>query len=291
LPSRDLFPYGFGLPPPRGEVERAMARAAARARLDRLAPEIEAWDEQRAALGLPRRGEHPWISVPSRHLVLLTTTAELEYRRSDLPRHAHFVGALPWHGYGPAELPPALASTDRARPLVYASQGTFFTTEYSMLRLVSSALSAEPLGVVVAAGRGGGPEVLGDVPANVRVFEYLPLDKLFPDVDLVITHGGQGTVNIALSHGLPLLVLPIAADQPEVAARVVHAGAALRLDFRRATPEEVRAAVRELLSDPRYRERARQIQAGYERHEGPAEAADLLLRLGSTRRPVERSSI
>ena len=93
----------------------------------------------------------------------------------------------------------------------------------------------------------------------------------------------------ALAHGLPLVVVPYAFDQPEVAQRVAQAGAGVRLDAATLTPAAVRDAVRALLRQSTYREQAQGLAALLSRHDGPAEAAALLTRLAATGQPVLRS--
>jgi UDP:flavonoid glycosyltransferase YjiC (YdhE family) len=77
---------------------------------------------------------------------------------------------------------------------------------------------------------------------------------------VVVTHGGHGTVMKALAAGVPLVVLPMGRDQLEVAARVVAAGAGVRLKPS-AAPAKVAAAVRTLLDDEKYRKSAQRLAA------------------------------
>jgi UDP:flavonoid glycosyltransferase YjiC (YdhE family) len=84
---------------------------------------------------------------------------------------------------------------------------------------------------------------------------------VLPHSDAVVCHGGSGSVIGSLAHGLPLLVLPMGADQPDNAARVEALGAGLQRDVMTVTPGEVEAAVDHLLHDPSYRDAAREIAA------------------------------
>jgi UDP:flavonoid glycosyltransferase YjiC (YdhE family) len=76
----------------------------------------------------------------------------------------------------------------------------------------------------------------------------------------VITHGGHGTVMKALIAGVPLVVVPLGRDQPGNAARVVHAGAGVRLR-KNASVSALRAAIARVTEDPRYRAAARRMAA------------------------------
>jgi UDP:flavonoid glycosyltransferase YjiC (YdhE family) len=112
-----------------------------------------------------------------------------------------------------------------------------------------------------------------------------------PRASVVVTHGGFGTVARALGFGLPLVVVPYAFDQPEVAQRIVHAGAGVRLDPATLTPGALRDAVMTVLADPSYRTNARHIAEAMARHDGPAESARLLERLAGANRSRSRVEV
>jgi UDP:flavonoid glycosyltransferase YjiC (YdhE family) len=88
----------------------------------------------------------------------------------------------------------------------------------------------------------------------------VPHALLLPRCSLVINHAGNGSVLAALSHGLPLLLLPHGADQFTTAAACERAGAAIVLRPADVTQENVRAAVDRLLTEPSFFENARRLQ-------------------------------
>ena len=91
-----------------------------------------------------------------------------------------------------------------------------------------------------------------------------------------MTTGGAGTVMAALRAGVPLVVVPTTWDKPADAPRRVEAGVGVRLSPRRCTPERLRAAVDEVLGDPRYRANARHAAELLAAAPGPAGAAELI---------------
>ena len=95
------------------------------------------------------------------------------------------------------------------------------------------------------------------MPLNTYVAEYIPHDLLLPKVDVMVTNGGYGAVQRALSTGVPLVVAGNTEDKPEVAARVAWTGAGINLRTGTPTPGAVRAAVRKVLNDGRYLAAAR----------------------------------
>jgi UDP:flavonoid glycosyltransferase YjiC (YdhE family) len=83
---------------------------------------------------------------------------------------------------------------------------------------------------------------------------------VLPSCSAVLTHGGHGTVIKALTAGVPLVVAPLGRDQPDNAARVVHAGAGLRLSKKAGVPA-LRDAIGRVLDEPRYRAGAQRMAA------------------------------
>ena len=83
--------------------------------------------------------------------------------------------------------------------------------------------------------------------------QYLPYDKLFPQLGGMVTNGGYGGVHYALAHWVPLVVAGGGEDKPEVAARIAWSGTGVNLRTGRPKPEAIRHAVREVLDNTRYR--------------------------------------
>jgi UDP:flavonoid glycosyltransferase YjiC (YdhE family) len=92
------------------------------------------------------------------------------------------------------------------------------------------------------------------------VVSSAPHAALFPQAAAVVTHAGMGTVTRALAAGVPLVCLPLGRDQPDVAARVVHAGVGLRLRPG-ARPRAVRGAVERVIAEPAFRAEAERLGA------------------------------
>ena len=114
------------------------------------------------------------------------------------------------------------------------------------------------------------------LPMNTFVAEYIPHDLLLPKVDVMVTNGGYGAVQRALSMGVPLVVAVNTEDKPEVGARVAWTGAGINLRTGTPTPGAVRAAVREVLGGNRYLGAARTLETAFARRDGVAEIAALV---------------
>jgi MGT family glycosyltransferase len=290
IPTRDaLFPYGDGHLPPTTEFDRSLARLAQLVQQERLHDEVIAWNEARVSFGLCAVTEHPWLSASSPFLVILPWAPAFEYPRTDLPSQFWFVGPLVWQAKLDG-LAASVASLEKTTPIVFVSQGTVFNRDPVVVKLALQALAHEPVQVVATVCRPFHPSEFEPVPPNAILARYVPFSALADQVALVVTHAGPGTVHAALSAGIPVIVLPLAVDQFEVAARCVYSGAGIRLDPATCTPEMLRAAARTVLDEPRYRANAGRLQREYARMGGPRQAATLLEQLAATGQPVLRAA-
>ena len=97
-----------------------------------------------------------------------------------------------------------------------------------------------------------------------------------PEIDLLITNGGYGTVNMAISHGIPIISAGLTEDKEEVSAHVHWSGAGIDLRANQATPEAIRQAVEEIFTQPAYRERAQELSLEFAGQEVEAELLSLI---------------
>ena len=169
------------------------------------------------------------------------------------------------------------ASRLNGRPAIYATLGTVFNNESGDLfeRLVEG-LGALDATTVLTTGPDFDPAELGAVPEHVFVERYVPLAAIVPLVDLVVSHGGSGTLVGTLEQGVPMVLIPMGADQPHNAIRAEALGIARVLDPVAATPADITAAAREVLADPSFRAASQRLRDAASRLPGP-EAAVLRL--------------
>jgi UDP:flavonoid glycosyltransferase YjiC (YdhE family) len=290
MPSRDVAPFGLALPPAANALSRARY-GLLNTYLDRIAfRDVHAHENGlRARLGLPPARGAFLDGVTSPLLHLQNGVSELEYPRRDLPGQVHFVGALvdPPH----RDQPPAwYADVERATvPVVHVTQGTVADVELeALVKPTIRALAGEEVLVVAGTGRHD-PATLGRLPDNVRVAPYIPHGWLLAHTAVMVTNGGYGGVQAALSHGVPLVVAGASEDKPEVAARVAWAGAGVDLRTGDPTEARIRDAVREVLATARYRQRATALRDAYAKFDAGQASADLIEALADTRLPVTRA--
>ena len=220
-----------------------------------LRPDVvgEALDEVRAEHGL---APDPSLAALSRYLVFSPAPPTFRDPAAPLPATAR-----PVNVFSPD---PAAARPDRPwpatrpeAPAVYATLGTIFNLESGdLFQRVLAGLRDHPGDVVLTVGSELDPREFGEQPAHVHIERFVPQAAVLPYVDVVVSHGGSGSVLGALAHGRPMVLVAMGADQPWNAARCAALGVARVLDPVRATPDDVRDAVRTVLADPSYREAA-----------------------------------
>ncbi|MGV9614438.1 glycosyltransferase [Nocardia xishanensis] len=191
--------------------------------------------------------------------ILQLTVAGFEYPRHDLPSSVVFTGPIPALSTGDTVLPRWWDELDQRRTVVHVTQGTWDNGDLG--QLIGPTLSAlsRRTDLLVVATTGGSSAPIGVVPPNARVAEFVPYSHLLPHVDVMITNGGYGGVQQALSHGIPVIVAGDTADKPEIAARVAHFGVGVDLGTARPRPAAVAAAVDRVLSADGYRTAARSL--------------------------------
>jgi UDP:flavonoid glycosyltransferase YjiC (YdhE family) len=284
LKGPGLPPYGMGLLPARTPLERVRNRILhllANGFVLRPAQRYLAQSTQRL---VGRRLGVPFFEMPGLGDALLHLGIQgFEYPRPSARTKLIFTGPLISTATG-SPLPPWHADLE-GRRVVHVTQGTVANTDFSTLVAPTVRALADQDCIVVVTG-GGRPESeveasltaeLGSVPDNVRIGAYLDYSWLFPRLDVLITNGGYGGVNLALQHGVPLVVAGNTEEKPEVGARVAWTGAGVRLLVRTPTPEQIVEAVREVGADPRYRENAARLGAEIDRAPGVDAVEDFIL--------------
>jgi UDP:flavonoid glycosyltransferase YjiC (YdhE family) len=242
-PSVALPPVGHGLAPGTWWLPRR--RDALLRRL--TAPAIEQGrrerDEALRSLGLTQ-------CEPS--LRLVATLPALEHPRPDWPDTAHVVGALEWEPPGPAAAVP-----DGDGPLLLAASSTASGPGHRDLlgRTVEAArglragLHGDPLPARVVA------TAQGDAPRSLPAWAAVSVGRqteLLDQATVVVCGGGGGILGKALSRGIPVVCVPGPGDQKENAGRVARLGAGLTLLPHQVTGPRLRAALQQVLTQPRF---------------------------------------
>ncbi|MGC1304998.1 MAG: nucleotide disphospho-sugar-binding domain-containing protein [Caulobacteraceae bacterium] len=262
----DGAPHLAGLPPASNQAQlEEYARAFKEHEKEFIAPITDYLDKCLETFQVPSLGMNffdAMVALPDAYLQL--TTPSFEFPRRELPTSVHFVGALPTI---PSQIPlPSWANElDGSRRIVLVTQGTLANHNFDQLVVPTLiALKNEP-DVLVIVTTGGRPiEVIaGPIPDNVRLATYLPFKWALPKTDVLVTNGGYGSVNLALSVGVPIVGAGLTEDKSDVNARVAWSGAGVDLATNEPTPAALRVAIRDVLDNPTYRARASAISRDF----------------------------
>jgi UDP:flavonoid glycosyltransferase YjiC (YdhE family) len=202
--------------------------------------------ELRSDLSMP---PDPTLAMLDRDLVL--SPFPPSFRSPDSP--------LPPKAFSFRQAAASAPSTASPTPTVYFTLGTVYTDPELHVRVLAG-LREVPANVIMTVGEYIDPAEFGPQPSHIRIENFVPQGDVLPHCDLVVSHGGSGSLIGTLAHGLPSILLPLGADQPHNAKRCVELGLGQVLDAVTATPQEVRDAVVTILADPAYRRAAQRIQ-------------------------------
>ena len=236
-----------------------------------MRPIIQVISKYRKRWKLPEH-HHPEQSF-SRLAQISQQPPAFDYPRRQLPKSFHYVGPL--RGPSPQAIPFPWEKLD-GRPLVYASLGTLQNGREATFRCFAEACTG--IGVQLVLTHGGGLDTRGasDLPGDAIVVSYAPQLELLSRASLTLTHAGLNTVLDSLSCGVPLVAVPITYEQPAIARRVEWCGAGRVVRFPTLNPDRLRAAVQDVLAEPRYRANAERVRDSIQKAGGVRRAAELI---------------
>jgi zeaxanthin glucosyltransferase len=228
---------------------------------------IEDWCDR---WGLARRARLEECFSPL--LQVAQAVPSIDFPREELPPHFHHVGPLREPEEEAWDLP-------RGRPLVYCSLGT--TDRGGGARLFHAVAGAcDDLGVSLVLAHAGrlSRAQIDALPGAPDVHDFVPQQAVLRGADAVVTNCGFNTVLDALAADLPIAAMPLAFEQPAIAARIEHAGVGRVLIARWPLRHRLRAALKAVLETSESRRRARLVGAELRAAGGVTRAADLVER-------------
>jgi len=222
---------------------------------------------------------------------LQLTVPSFEFPR-EFPRSVHFVGTPPIIP-NQAPLPSWAQELDGSRKIVLVTQGTVANHNFDLLVAPTLQALANQPDVLVVATAGGRPidAIPGPIPANARLARYLPFEWVLPKADVFVTNGGYGSVNQAMSFGIPLVTAGLTEDKADVNARVAWSGVGINLATNEPTPQALRAAVRTVLDAPNYRSRASLMAREFEAIDTRSEIVRIVDRIASSAKREARQVV
>lgn len=237
-------------------------------------------------------------------LFLIPSIPELE----PLPKnvtHTHYIGALLPSQSTSAPLLPQLPPESRNKRLVYVTLGggAGLVGNFQLFDIINDALGNAPWFVIVSTGRKFEPSKLSKAPPNINYYQWVNGPTMISNSNIVVFHGGHGTMMETVNFGIPSVVLPFHSEQEGNGRRLEACSASIVLSpasvketmriIRRRwrygeyatwvqpvnplSAEMLREAVSRVLEDPRYKEGAIALKSKAESYGGAAEGADLII--------------
>ncbi|MET0929519.1 MAG: nucleotide disphospho-sugar-binding domain-containing protein, partial [Aeromicrobium sp.] len=210
------------------------------------------------------------------------------------PEEADYVAERPlddsWHRIDSSvreteeayEVPAVLADRPEGSALVYLSLGSLGGADVELMQSLIDSLAESPHRFVVSMGPQADQLTLA---ANMDGAQTVPQTRVIPQVDLVISHGGNNTVTESLHFGKPMVLLPLFWDQYDNAQRMHELGLGIRLDTYGHTPDELRDAVDALLADETLRASMAATGERIRARDGLTKGADIIESIGLAHEP------
>jgi zeaxanthin glucosyltransferase len=214
--------------------------------------------------------------------------AEFEFPRAHLPPHFHFTG--PYHspiGREPDTFPWEQLT---GQPLVYASMGTIQNRLFPVFETIAAACVGLDVQLVISLGGGMPLESMSTLPGAPLVVRYAPQLALLKRAALTITHAGLNTALESLTYGVPMVAIPIANDQPGVAARIVWSGCGEMISISDLTVARLRSTIRQVMTQDSYKIQVLRLQSAIRNAGGVTQAANVIESAMTTRAPILAAS-
>jgi len=157
---------------------------------------------------------------------------------------------------------------------IYISLGTVFNQFLDFYKLCFKAFGNTDHTVVMSIGEKVQISELGEIPNNFIVKNYIPQTEVLKYTKLFITHGGMNSTHEGLYYGVPLIVIPLSADQPIIAQQVSDIGAGVKLHMQNLTPHNLLETVDYMLNHLSFKENAANIRESFRKSGGYHKAVD-----------------
>ena len=274
VPGPDVPPPFSGLP----SADRS-AWAEYRAEFDRTHratwTDFDAWVREQGADGLPELEFMPRANAAN----LYVYPAEADYRdQRPLDDTWTRMDSSVRETDEDFVVPREVAERPEGSALIYLSLGSLGGADVELMRRLVDVLGTTRHRFIVSKGPQAGRITL---PDNMFGAQMLPQTKVIPQVDLVITHGGNNTTTEALHFGKPMIVLPLFWDQYENAQRIDELGFGVRLDTYAFTDAELTDAVDRLLANAELRATLDRVGSAIRDRDGLRVGADVIERVGA----------
>ena len=271
LQQRDLAPYGMGLPPSdslvmtvKYAIMRFMTNRFFFRKLRRKYNEIN------RKFGMPPLGYALFDRGCREFLFYLQSGVPgFDYRRKELPKNIHFVGALqPYETTSAEALVIDWPGDPESRPMILISQGTMEPDHSKLIIPALEGLKESPYFIVVVTAYVDTERLRDLYPQdNILIEDYIDFDQIMPMADVFVTNGGYGSVMQGIGYGLPMVCAGVHEEKNEICARVDHLKLGVNLKTESPKRVAIKNAVERVLSSDDYREAVRNVQGEFARYD------------------------
>ncbi len=209
----------------------------------------------------------------SRLAQLSQQPSAFDFPRKRLSPGFHYVGPLRAPSLRPISFP--WEKLD-GRPLIYASLGTLQNGKERLFRHFAEACQTLECQLVITHGGGLDSQTAASLPGNPLVVGYAPQLEVLAHARLTLTHAGLNTVLDSLSHGVPMVAVPITYEQPAIASRIRWTGSGRIVPFRGLKVPMLREAIADVLHNPMYSIQAHKVQRSIQDAGGVTRAAGIV---------------
>ena len=187
----------------------------------------------------------------------------------NLPDNFHYIGPIVWEPE--MNIPDWYNEINSSKPVIYFSMGS---TGYSQFfeQAIGTYGKSDYQCIMTTAGM----VELSNIPDNFFVTDYAPGSKLMEKSDVVVCHGGNGTIYQAMSKGVPIIGIPTMHDQEFNLDRVEELGIGIHLSELKFKPSHLIQSVEKILNDKNYAENAHKYEQILTQYDAPAKGAKLI---------------
>jgi UDP:flavonoid glycosyltransferase YjiC (YdhE family) len=263
------------LPPPRSVLD-ALSQVPQRWALQRIWARdgLPIHNQARRELGLPDIASSPFGECDRAGAVLVLGYEAFDFPTKKLRTNVKYVGTPIDDADATADAWSSPWPADDSRPMVLVSLSTLPQGQGPAMRNILEAVGAMPVRALVTLGPSLNREDFA-APANVVFEKFVPHSAVLPLASAIVSQCGLSTLTKALRLGVPLVCIPLIADQPDNAARIAAKGAGVWLSPG-ASPQQIRQALSQVLFEPSFREAARRLGASMAGDKAEERAADEL---------------
>ncbi len=199
--------------------------------------------------------------------------AEFDFPRHSLPENFYYVGPL--RNASPQEVPFPYEKLT-GKPLIYSSLGTQQNTRSALFYQIAQACEGLDAQLVISHGGGMSEDFAQSLPGSPLVVSYAPQFELLARASLTVTHAGLNTVLDSLSHGVPLVAIPITYEQPAIASRLRWVGVGEVLSLNHLSIPKIRTTIEQVLHDNSYANQATKLKVSIQKAGGVKRAVQLI---------------